>query len=149
MKQYLAIFLCLLIGSSVFAQKVKLSVKTLPSAVVENFREANPDAHISRVWKVTTKKQVSFEIDFKEGDAKKTAILSEDGKPLSMKEIITIEKLPPAVSSAIAKKYPDARIMKIRLISTGSGTEYEVELHEKKKKMEVVFSSAGNVVKKS
>jgi hypothetical protein len=132
----------------VSAQRIKLSAATLPPIVVEKFHESYPGVHIKSASKITQKKETQYEITFKDISVMKTLDFSEEGKMLSSKEVITADKLPEAVANSVAKKFPNARIMKMWLLLDASQKEYEVELHEKKKKIKMTFSSSGNVLRK-
>ena len=146
MKKYFSIFLLLVLTATCYCQEMKMSPKALPPAVLQAFRSAYPNARIKGATKEINNGETSYEISCKDNTARRDIHYSADGKLLEAEELITVDRLPEAVTTAITKQYAKGKIMSIEMAVKDSKTEYEVLIKDKKKKFEVVFSPDGSVV---
>lgn len=148
MKKYYIVILLIILAANANTQTIKLSVKTLPATIIESFRNEYPNARFISAIKQTNKGGTHYEIDCNDADSKRIIHYGADGKVLKTEEIITVDRLPDPIGTAIAKKYPKSRILKIKQSTKDSQLEYAVMISEKKKKTEVVFSPNGSIIRK-
>jgi hypothetical protein len=146
MKRYYILFFVVVLTANCYSQEIKIAVKAIPPAVLQSFRNTYPDAHIKGASKDVVKKETYYEIVCKDGDARRDIKFNADGKLLETEELITMERLPDAVTKAITKYNSKAKVVSIQMVVKDSKTSYEILLKEKKKKTEVVISPEGKIV---
>jgi hypothetical protein len=116
-----------------------------PSAVTEAFKKRFPT-----VTKVDfdREKNGEYEAEFKVNGVKMSANFTSDGTWRETESEIAATALPVTVVQSIAAKYPNAKVVGAAKIETSDkGTLYEADLKTGVKKSEVLFDTAGNVVK--
>src|SRR5947209_19483535 len=104
MKKYYLVLFIAVFSVSVYAQEIKISSKALPAAVVKAYRNSYPNGKIAGATKETVKDGVHYEIMSKDTSGKRTTLTYDAGGTLiETEEQMTIDQLPAAVTSAIAK----------------------------------------------
>ncbi|MBL7818901.1 MAG: PepSY-like domain-containing protein [Saprospiraceae bacterium] len=128
-----------------FALPLSMCAQKAPSAVQTAFKK-----HFPTVTKVDFDKEKNgeYEAEFKMNGVEMSANFTVDGAWRETETEIAATALPANVSSAISKKYPTAKVVGAAKIETADrGTLYEADLKTGMKKAEVLFDTAGNVVK--
>ena len=143
-----AIAVMFLLGgsSSSFAQHKKYSAKDMPSGVVESFTKLYPTSQITGYDIEKEDGNTFYEIQSKEGSMNRDAQYTSDGKLVSVEESMNLSDLPAEVTAAINSKYPKAKITKAERITKGSETNFEVLIKSKKKKIELLINSKGDIL---
>jgi len=141
MKHTFSTLLLLTFGISASAQNVDEA--KVPAAVKAAFTKQFPTAAGAK-WEMEDK---DYEAEFKQGDVKYSATFSAAGTWMETEHAIKLEALPEAVRKAAAATYPDHKMDRPEMLETPSGTQYEVELKNGEKELEVVFAPDGKVLK--
>lgn len=134
------------------ADEKKIDLKDVPKAVADAVKAKFPNAQATGAEKETEDGKTTFEVAIKDGDKKREVGVSADGKILEVETAIEAGDLPRAVTAALAKKYPDAKVKGAEeVIGYKNGTEtksYEVEITSgEKKTIEVMVSADGKTIK--
>jgi hypothetical protein len=116
-----------------------------PQAVEESFKKKFPDAQKIKWEKENTEYEASFVVN----GIKTSANFTLDGKWMETESTVAISNLPKVVSDGILTAYPGAKIIDAAKIETPEkGIQYEADIKDGKKKMEVLFNAEGKEVKK-
>ena len=150
---FIVALLAVVIGVAAFAKdkekdKKKLTKEQVPKAVITAFEKAYPKVTVKEYEEKTKEAKVFYEIEFTEGMATHEVKYTADGTLVSTEEDIPPKGLPEAVTKAIEKKYPDAKITKVEKETKGEKVKYEVTLTVKGKEMEVKFNDKGEELAK-
>ncbi len=148
-----AFALCLLIGAAaVGADEEKVPLDKIPKAVMDALSAKFPKAKIDKCTKAKEGDDVVYDIEFKEGDRKCEADITENGTYINYEKAIEAKDLPKAVQEAIEKQYPKATRKEIMEETEVKGKEeklsaYEVVLETAdKKEVEVRVSPEGKIL---
>lgn len=125
----------------------------IPKAVMGALKAKFPDPKIRKWTKETEKGKVVYDIEFTTKDGKKAeADIFEDGTIENYEMEFDARKLPKAVTAAVEKKYPKARmkeVMEITEIKDGKeshgGFEIVLETADKKD-VEVTVAKDGKIL---
>ena len=139
MKLFLIGAIALFFGFSGTAQK------SVPQTVKNTFMQKFPNAQ-----KVTWEKEnaTEYEAGFVLNGVKMSSNINTEGKWMETETTIKISELPENIKSAIVAKYPTAKIVGASKIETAKdGIQYEADIKNGLKKLEVLFSENGKFVK--
>lgn len=129
-----------------FAQAQKLKESEVPKAVKDSFDKRFDNAK-GVEW--SKESETEFEAEFKNAGKEQSANFDQAGKWLVTETEIKKTDLPQAVQVAIAKEFAGYKIEEAEKVETANeGTQYEVAVEKDELNYEVVFSSAGKVLKK-
>jgi hypothetical protein len=132
---------------SALAQEQKVLRKDVPPAVLAAFAEAYPKATIKGYSKEMHNGQTVYEIESVEGQTRRDAIYSSDGKLTLLEETLDPSDLPSAVKTALNKKFPGAKILRSEKVTKGAVVGYEFRVEHKGKTTEIVFDPTGKEIK--
>lgn len=124
----------------------------IPKAVMDALLAKFPKAKIDKCTKATEGGEVVYDIEFKEGDRKCEADITEKGAYINYEKAIEAKDLPKTVKDAIETKYPKATLMEIMEETEVKGKDekliaYEVVLTTAdKKEVEVKVSTEGKIL---
>jgi len=122
------------------AEEAKIPFDTAPEAVRAAIRKLAPGQSIGQVERDTEDGLTTFEVEYTSAGGKVTASLSETG------EILEIERdaptLPDAVTKAIAKAMPGAKVVKSESIQVFM---YEVVVEKDGKRQEIKIAPNGEM----
>ncbi|HTY37348.1 MAG TPA: PepSY-like domain-containing protein [Bacteroidota bacterium] len=129
------------------AQEKKISPKKLPSAVLDAFHKAYPNATIKGASSEVEKGKVTYEIESVEGKVNRDLAYQEDGTCIEIEETLPVSALPEEVSKALTKEAGKGKVLKTEKITAGSTVKYEFLISDGKTKREVVMDATGKVTK--
>lgn len=141
----LAILAISLAGLSVAAQEAKITKKAVPSAVLEAFKAAYPNATIKGYARERENGKTFYEIESKDGDVGRDILYNSDGTVSEIEETVKEADLPSATREVIRSKYPGAVVMKAEKITQGGTVGYEVVAKKGKKRIALKFDADGNL----
>jgi hypothetical protein len=101
---------------------------TLPPKIEAAFKAAYPKAKITSVVKEKYGLKEAYQIQSVDNGKSRDTVYLADGSIAMLKEQIAAADLPAAVSAAIKKDYPKARVTRYRRTVEGGVTSYEVQL---------------------
>jgi uncharacterized membrane protein YkoI len=136
-------------------QDTAKDVDKIPKKVMEALKAKFPKAAIHK-W--TMEKEgdvVVYDIEFKEGDRKCEADIKVDGTYINYEREVAAKDLPKAVTDAVEKKYPKAKMMEIMEIMEVKGNEDKLEGYEivlqtgDNKEVEVTIAPDGKILEDS
>ena len=128
----------------------------IPKPVMEALKAKFPNAKIHKWTKETEKGKVVYDIEFKQENGKKAeADIFEDGTIENFEKEFEAKDLPEAVTAAVEKKYPKAKMKEVMEITdikdkkeVHGGFEIVLETGEKKE-VEVTVSKEGKILEDS
>ena len=148
-----ALGLCLLIGTAAArADEEKVPLDKIPKAVMDSLLAKFPKAKIDKCTKAKEGDDVVYDIEFKEGDRKCEADITEKGTYINFEKAIAAKDLPKAVKEAIEKKYPKATMKEIMEETEVKGKDEKISAYEvvletaDKKDVEVRVSPEGKIL---
>ncbi len=116
-----------------------------PQAVEESFRKKFPDAQKVK-WE---KEKTEYEASFVLNGVQTSANFTVNGEWKETESTVSVSDLPKNVSDGILSAYPAAKIINAAKIeTTEKGVQYEADIKNGKKKLEVLFDTDGKEVKK-
>jgi hypothetical protein len=135
---------CILFGFAGYAQKV--SPEKVPAPVKQAFAKMFPAATDIR-YEMEKK---DYEISFKDKGAAMSANFDATGKWLETETVLKESDLPKEVIASVAKNFAGFKMSEIARTETpDKGLIYEMDLISDKAGYEVLFSSKGDVLKKT
>jgi hypothetical protein len=116
-----------------------------PQAVEESFKKKFPNAQKVQ-WE---KEKTEYEASFVLNGVKTSANFTVNGEWKETESTVSVSDLPKIVSDGILSAYSGAKIIDAAKIETPEkGIQYEADIKNGKKKMEVLFDAEGKEVKK-
>jgi uncharacterized membrane protein YkoI len=133
----------LLFGFTVVSCSQELPESNVPSIILNAFKTRFVDAK-DIDWK---KEGQLYEVEFERGvaDEDHKILFDLSGAIVVYKHDITTKSLPAPVIKAIQAKYKDYKIDEVENLEKSGITYYQVELENKPKKQQLVFSADGAV----
>lgn len=125
----------------------KISRKQIPAAVLKTFESAYPNAKIKGQSVETEKGVKYYEIESTEGTMNRDLLYTADGKVTEIEESMDLKALPADMKSALEKKYPKGKILKVEKVTLDTAVAYEAHVKVGKKTVEVKFNGAMKVIK--
>ena len=124
----------------------------IPKAVMESLKAKFPKAKITKWTKETENGKVVYDIEFKQDGKKAEADIFEDGAIQNFEKEFDAKDLPKAVTEAVEKKYPKAKMKEVMEITeikdkkeVHGGFEIVLETADKKE-VEVTIAKDGKVL---
>jgi uncharacterized membrane protein YkoI len=139
----LAGFVCVAFGMPTWADEEKIPLDKVPAKVLDAVKAKYKDAEIVGAEKENENGKVAYEIAVKFKGQKIEVTVSEEGKIISVEATIDIKDVPKAVTEAVLKKYPNAKIMQAEEVTKDAKVTYELIITAGGKKLEVVFDPRG------
>lgn len=129
---------------SIFLSASTFRATEVPDAVKAAFHQKFPTAKkVKWVTETNSEYEVSFNLDSKEV----SAAYLPDGKLKEVETEIPVSELPKAVTDAVNKKHPNARIEEAAKIERSDNSiVYEAELKTGGKKIDLLFDESGKTV---
>lgn len=139
------VLLCVTVLFSMTAFSLSPQKGKTPKAVEEAFTKKFPHAQ-----KVTWEKEkTEYEASFVLNGVQTSANFTVSGEWKETESNISVSDLPKNVLDGILSAYPGAKIINAAKIETPEkGMQYEADIKNGKKKMEVLFDAEGKEVKK-
>ncbi len=129
-------------------QEVKITKKDVPAEVIAAFEKAYPKATVKGYSKEVEKGQTLYEVESLEGKTTRDILYSADGKTMETEEGVEVKDLPAAVTQALEKKYPGAKIRKAEKLTKVDWSGFEIAVTTKdNKKAEFVSDAKGKEAK--
>lgn len=110
-----------------------------PSKVSDKFKSDYPNASNSS-WE---KEGDNYEVDFSDGEDKRSATYSNDGSMLEKELVIKAEDLPETAGAFIMDRYGDVVIKEIEFVERGENKYFEVEFDNEGEVVEIYFDRQG------
>lgn len=102
----------------------------IPKAVMDALLAKFPKAKIDKCTKATEGGEVVYDIEFKEGDRKCEADITEKGTYINYEKAIEAKDLPKAVKDAIEAKYPKSTLTEIMEETEVKGKDEKLSAYE-------------------
>ncbi len=112
----------------VLKMKIGLTLEDLPQPVARAMQAHNPAGQFRKARKILHNGRPVFDVEFKDGNRKLSALLDAQGKVIEREDEVTADALSPAVQAVIGKDYPDAQVRKAKHLLRDGKEFYEVEL---------------------
>ena len=138
----------LALSELVLAKEQRITRNEVPEAVLAAFEEAYPKATIKGYARETEKGQTAYEIESLEGKTRRDVTYTPHGKLISVEETVDTSDLPPGVKAALAKKFPDGKVLRAERVMKGAVVGYEFRIEHEGATTEIVFDAQGNELKK-
>lgn len=155
MKNFLRFTTAILVGMLIIcvvsngnAQDKKITKKDVPAAVLKTFESAYPKAKVNNYATEVEKGETFYELETVEGKIKRDLLYKADGTVVEIEESVAPDKLPDAVKKTLNAEFAKAKIEKSEKTTRGNEVTYELIIVAGNKKVEVVFSPEGKIVKK-
>ena len=130
------------------ADEEEVPLDQVPKAVLEAIRAKFPHAKLTGAAKETEDGKTTYEVELEYKDSEYTVSATADGKITEIEREIEIKDLPKAVSDAIKKKYPGAKLDGAEEVTADNKTTYEVEIETSdKKELELTIDPSGKILK--
>ena len=110
-----------------------------PTKVSDKFKSDYPNA-TNTEWE---KEDENYEVDFSDGDEKRSATYSNDGDMLEKELVIRAEDLPETAGAFIMNQYGDVVIKEIEFVERGENKYFEVEFENEGEVVELYFDRQG------
>jgi uncharacterized membrane protein YkoI len=138
---------CMLFGLAAFAQK-KLTLKDLPASVQATVQAELKGGEIRNIGKETEDGVAQYEIETIRGGKHRDFNVDTKGELLVVEEETTIDSIPAAAKTAIARKVADGKLGMVELFMRNGETMYEAAYTTKaRKKREVLVKADGTETK--
>lgn len=134
---------------TLFAQaqeSVKIAKNEVPEAVLSAFSKAYPSASVKTYLREIREGKTCYELETRDGSTKRDIIYAGNGEVMEIEEALKPHELPPVVLAALAKIHPQAKIIAAERLTRGAVIQYESTLNVSGKKIDLVFSDAGELV---
>lgn len=142
------VFVCSMTLAMAQEKKTKGKV-VLPESVLSAFHTAYPHAVIKGTSQETEKGMTYYEVESVDGKMKRDLLYTADGKAVEVEEAIFPGALPPAVLQALAKAYPNYKILKAEDLVKGDQKFFELQIQVKGKKIGVTINPSGKISEQS
>ena len=133
------------------ASEKALKKADVPAPVLETVARMYADAKQTGYQKEVEKGKTEYEVKLERGKEKMEVSLTADGKILNEESVVAFEDVPEAVRNAFAaSKYGKWKVRKAEKIVEGEDAarvSYEIAAQYGRDFAEVVFDSAGKIVK--
>jgi uncharacterized membrane protein YkoI len=134
--------------SSASADEKKIPIEDLPKVVLRAAQKAFPEAKVVGASKETEDDETIYEVEMKLNGKSIDLEIDDDGEIESVEKEIDADDLPKAVTRAVEKLFPKAKISKVEEVSDEDDmVVYELTLKTPgKEETEVVFSPNGKLM---
>jgi uncharacterized membrane protein YkoI len=133
------------------AQEKKVPLKKVPKAVLKAVKDKFPGAEVKSASTEKDEKddkKIVYEVTIKHKGSNIDVSVTPEGKIVSIEKQIAFKDLPEAVSAAVKKKYPKAKIKLTEEVTKGDEITYEILLvTTEKKTYEIVLDPKGKILK--
>ena len=151
MKSFLRMIFAIasLVGASILAQaqeSIKVAKKDVPEAVLSAFSKAYPKGIIKTYSREMRDGKICYEIESKDRHTKRDIIYAANGDVMEIEEALKPNELPQVVTAAITKAHPKGKIIAAERLTRGDVVQYESTIKDGGKKIDLVFSDAGELV---
>jgi len=145
------VFICLsCILTTGYAADKKITKKQIPSAVLNAFESAYPNAKIKGQAIENEKGKKFYEIESIDSSVGRDLLYTAEGKVHEIEETADPSTLPDHLKNTFTKEYPKGKIVKAEKVTTDDTlVTYEVKVKVGKKSKSVVFDASGNLLKPS
>jgi len=123
-------------------QKVKLA--DLPAPVQQTVQEQTRNATLKGLSKEVERGKTLYEIETIANGKSRDLLVDASGQIVELEEATTLDKVPAAVRSALAKT---GKILKIEMVTKGDVVSYEALVSKDGKKREVALTADGTIQK--
>jgi len=127
----------------------EVALDKLPKAVVDGVKAKFPGAVLTKALSEMEDNKLVYEVSLKHKGTNYDIIVTPEGTITLVEKAIDAKSLPKAVSDALDKKYPKAKIKLAEELSDGTGkvTAYEVHITTAdNKEVAVEFEPNGKIV---
>ena len=100
----------------------------IPAAVMDAFQKSYPNAQVKSTEPEMIDSLTFYEVEFVDGEVKRSVLYAADGKVVMVEEEITVEELPDSVKQTAAMEFPTCEIKEIDRITRDDMVSYELEI---------------------
>ncbi len=141
------VFVLLAAGASANAKEEKVPLDQVPKAVADAVKAKFPGAELTDAEKETADGKTTYEIGLEHKGQKYTVSATAAGIITEIERAMSEKDLPKAVTDAIKKKYPNAKIEGAEEATADNTTTYEVIVKNGKKELELTLDASGKILK--
>ncbi len=145
-KKLIPVILSAATALTVFASEKKITKAEVPAAVLDSFSKSFPGAHAKRYTTGQENGKAVFEVESIRDKRTLDVSFTTMGDILQSEEGIETGELPPAVTEAVHKMFPQATVKRAEKMTRGSKSYFELALRNAPKK-EVLFAPDGKLAK--
>lgn len=116
---------------------------SLPAVIRAAFRQAYPNASILHANRERHDGKVVYEVESMDGPQRRDLLYDLEGHAIEIEEIIPVDSLPVAVSAAVARDAPSARLVGAERIMRGVAVLYEVQVRRKGRVEALTYDPTG------
>lgn len=140
-------FAVLAVGAPAIAKEEKVPLDKVPKAVLDAVKAKFPGAKLTEAEKETKDGKTTYEIGLEQKGQEYTVSATAEGKITEVEREVEIKDLPKAVTDAIKKKYPNAKMEEAEEVTADNKTTYEVIVKNGKKELELRLDAGGKILK--
>lgn len=140
-------FVMLAVAAPVNAKEEKVPLDQVPKAVLDAVKARFPSAKLAEAEEETEDGTTTYEIELDHKGQEYTVSATAEGKITEIEREVEIKDLPKAVSDAIKKKYPNAKMEEAEEVTADNKTTYEVAVKNGKKELELTLDASGKILK--
>lgn len=128
------------------AGEEKIALDKVPAKAMKAVKAKFPGAELTGAAKDEEDGKVTYEVMLTYKGAKHDVSVKDDGTITGIEKVIAVDDLPGAVTKAVTKKYPNAKIKTAEEITVDDKTNFEVAVASGGKTFEMVISPKGKIV---
>ena len=128
------------------ADEVVIKPDQVPARAMSAVKAKFAGAEITGAAKDVEDGKTTYEVMLTHKGGKYDVSVKEDGTIVGYEKAMKAEDLPKAVTSAVMKKYPKAKIKAAEELTTGDTTNFEVAVADGGKAFELVVDAKGKIV---
>ncbi|HVC96439.1 MAG TPA: PepSY-like domain-containing protein [Pirellulales bacterium] len=119
-------FAFLSLASTLVGMEEEIPLDKLPKAVANAIVAKFPGAKLEEAVKETEDDTTVYEVELKQKEQEYVVSVTPEGKITEVEREIAVKDLPKAVTGALAKKYPHARLGEAEEANADGKTTYEI-----------------------
>lgn len=140
-------FAVLAVGAPANAKEEKVPLDQVPKAVLDAVKAKFPGAKLTEAEKETKDGKTTYEIELEHKGQEYTVSATAAGKITEIEREMEVKDLPKAVTDAIKKKYPNAKMEEAEEVTADNKTTYEVVVENGRKDLELTVDASGKILK--
>lgn len=134
-------------GGPATAKEEEVSIDSVPKAVLDAIRAKFPHAKLTDAEKEVEDGKTTYEVELEYKDQEYTVSATAEGKIIEIEREIEIKDLPKAVTDAIKKKFPGAKMEEAEEVTADEKMTYEVVIETAAKKdIELTVDASGKIL---
>ena len=126
--------------------ETRITVRDLPPAVREAFRDAYPEAEVTAVTRENRDGKFLYHVQSIEGQTRRDLVYSADGDLVESQESLPPEEIPEAVRETMEDQCPNGALLLVRETQRGSEVTYFLRMACGEYRVNLVIDSSGQLL---